>query len=146
MQAHAQATYPEECCGVILGKITPEYREVLEIHEAENSWTEEIGELLPLAGKHKKERFFIAPEFLLLCQKEARDRQLTILGFYHSHPDHPAYPSECDRLLAWVAYSYVILAVVKGEVTEILSWQLDEARQFQSEIIFFNISMNGDSS
>jgi proteasome lid subunit RPN8/RPN11 len=135
MQAHAQATYPQECCGVILGKITPEYKEILEIREAENSWSEDVGELLPFGGKDKRERFFIAPEFLLLCQKEARDRQLSILGFYHSHPEHPAQPSECDRLLAWREYSYIIIAVFQGKVTEILSWQLDENRQFQAEII-----------
>jgi proteasome lid subunit RPN8/RPN11 len=70
---------------------------------------------------------------MLIAMRDARDRGMDIIGIYHSHPDHPASPSECDRQLAWPQYSYVILSIERGEVRELYSWQLDDYHQFQPE-------------
>jgi proteasome lid subunit RPN8/RPN11 len=80
-------------------------------------------------------RYTIAPETLLAAQRYARDRQLEIVGIYHSHPDGLAIPSECDRLWAWQQYSYIIASVREGKTVDIQSWQLDSDRQFQREEI-----------
>lgn len=72
---------------------------------------------------------------MLKVQKEARDRQLDIIGIYHSHPDHPAIPSEFDRLCGWQAYSYIIVSVLQGKARDVLSWSLDDNHQFQPEEI-----------
>jgi proteasome lid subunit RPN8/RPN11 len=72
---------------------------------------------------------------MLQVQRSARERELEIIGIYHSHPDHPAVPSECDRRLAWPVYSYVILSVQSGQVMACQSWRLDDQHQFQPEAI-----------
>ncbi|MFM7716007.1 MAG: Mov34/MPN/PAD-1 family protein, partial [Microcystis sp.] len=98
---HAESTYPEECCGLLLGKITETAAEVISIQATENNWS-----------GNRKNRFSIAPEVLLQAQKSARENQLEIIGIYHSHPDHAAIPSEIDRQLAWSGYTYIIVSVV----------------------------------
>jgi proteasome lid subunit RPN8/RPN11 len=72
---------------------------------------------------------------MLQTQKEARNRNLNIIGIYHSHPNYPAIPSEWDRIYAWTEYSYVILSVQKGQAGELQSWTLDDKHQFQPEKI-----------
>ena len=79
--------------------------------------------------------YWIAPEEMLAAMKDARQRNLEIVGIYHSHPDHPAVPSECDRRLAWSQYSYLIVSVLQGKATNAQSWVLDENHQFQPEAI-----------
>lgn len=84
-----------------------------------------------------------APEVMLKIQKEARDRSLNIIGIFHSHPDHPAIPSECvgvalrrHRLYPWQGYSYIIIVSVQnGKAGELQSWSLDDHHQFQAEAI-----------
>jgi proteasome lid subunit RPN8/RPN11 len=136
LTAHATRTYPEECCGLLLGLDRP-HKQVLEIWETNNAWNPEIGAelgaILPRSGTGKRDRFWIDPQDLLNAQRYARDRQIKIIGIYHSHPDHPAVPSESDRLLAWSAYSYVILSVDAGSVADCRSWTLDEEQQFCAE-------------
>ncbi|MBR8830503.1 MAG: hypothetical protein N5P05_003969 [Chroococcopsis gigantea SAG 12.99] len=123
---HAENTYPQECCGVLLGHITREGKQVREIRETPNDWQPEA---------QRNQRFRISPLLLLQLQKEARDRHLEIIGIYHSHPDYSAVASETDRSLAWPQYSYFILSVEKGQVKDCLSWQLDDSGQFQAETI-----------
>jgi proteasome lid subunit RPN8/RPN11 len=69
----------------------------------------------------------------LRVQKQARDRELDIIGIYHSHPDHPAIPSEFDRAIAWHHYSYIIISVQQGIASDLRSWTLDPHHQFQPE-------------
>jgi proteasome lid subunit RPN8/RPN11 len=135
---HAEKTYPEECCGLLLGIINERDKLVVEVRPTENSWKAELTELLPIETGSKRNRFSIAPEVLLRVQKEARDRNLSIIGIYHSHPDHPAIPSEFDRAIAWQQYSYTIVSVQQGRAQDIRSWKLDEAHQFQNEEILTN--------
>jgi proteasome lid subunit RPN8/RPN11 len=145
--AHATRTYPEECCGLLLGVNARPHKQVLKIWETLNAWTPEVGAelnaIIPKLGTGKRdpygsgkaERFWIDPQALMNAQRYARDQQMNVLGIYHSHPDHPAVPSESDRLLAWSVYSYLILSVQAGAIADYRSWTLDETQQFQPEEI-----------
>lgn len=144
--AHAEHTYPEECCGVLIGKIDrvhPTAKTLLEVWQVTNAWSAEIAEelstVIPAAAtshpNDKADRYWIDPRELLRAQRHARDQQLQIIGIYHSHPDHTAVPSECDRRLAWSQYSYLIVAVHQGKAQDKRCWSLDEQNQFQPEAI-----------
>ncbi|MBD2776887.1 Mov34/MPN/PAD-1 family protein [Iningainema tapete] len=127
----ALSTYPQECCGIIVGV----HNSVVEVIPTENVWANFV-ETFPETSLHgETERYAIAPFEMLRVQKQARDRHLEIIGIFHSHPDHPAIPSECDRLYAWQEYSYVIISIQKGVLGELTSWRLDEHHQFQPEEI-----------
>jgi proteasome lid subunit RPN8/RPN11 len=141
ISTHAEKTYPEECCGLLLGINNSDDKIIVEIWETENSWQAGEADLLPSIARAKSQtlskcnRFTIAPKVILEAQKSARDRNLTILGIYHSHPDYPAIPSEFDRAIAWEQYSYIIVSVQQGITKDLRCWILDENRQFQKEII-----------
>lgn len=135
---HAETTYPEECCGIILGNLTSEGKTVVEVMPTENAWNAETAAELPgddTLDYSKRQRYAIAPQVMLQAQKEARDRKLNIIGIYHSHTDHPAIPSEYDQKLAWQEYSYIIVSVQNGKAGDIKSWTLDDNHQFQQEVI-----------
>jgi proteasome lid subunit RPN8/RPN11 len=85
----------------------------------------------------KRNRFLITPEELLRGERYAAEKQLDVVGFYHSHPDHPAVPSEYDREHAWPAFSYIIVSVQAGEATDINSWTLkpDRSAFEQEEVV-----------
>jgi len=145
ISTHAERTYPEECCGLLIGQIdrtTPSApKTVLEVWQVPNAWNSEIAEELAAALANtdqqlrfaKTDRYWIDPRDMLTAQRYARDRQLNIIGIYHSHPDHPAVPSECDRRLAWTQYSYLIVSVQQGVANLTQCWHLDETHQFQPE-------------
>ena len=81
-------------------------------------------------------RYLINPETLLAAHKQARALGLDVVGYYHSHPDHPARPSEFDREHAWPGVSYLIVSVEKGNVADIRSWRLaDDREKFDEEEI-----------
>jgi len=122
IRAHGAETYPQECCGALLG------------HDGETG--REVTALLPLVNRSKdspRNRFSVTAEDVLVAEQAARERGLEVLGWYHSHPDHPARPSEYDREYAWPWYSYVIVSVEKGAPQEMSSWQLVEDRSGFSE-------------
>ena len=117
IRAHAAETYPYECCGALLGRDGEEGREVLA--------------LLPLENRRDdspRNRFSIAPEDVLLAEQKAREQRMDLLGWYHSHPDHPAQPSEFDREHAWPWYSYIIVRSESQETKEMNSWRLADDR------------------
>ncbi|HEY9691081.1 MAG TPA: M67 family metallopeptidase [Oculatellaceae cyanobacterium] len=134
---HAESTYPEECCGIMLGKINDTGKTVVEVWQTENAWSAETTNDYADAEvvMSKRRRFAITPLDMLKAQKAARESQLNIVGFFHSHPDYPAIPSECDRACAWQEYSYIIVSVEQGKAGDIRSWCLDDTHQFQSEEI-----------
>ncbi|MEL6164219.1 MAG: M67 family metallopeptidase [Cyanobacteria bacterium J06628_3] len=134
---HAEGTYPEECCGVMLGNISNNTKTVVEIIPTQNAWNQETASNFQDNDPNhsKKRRYTIAPPEMLKIQKSARDKNLNIVGIFHSHPDYPAIPSEFDRISAWEEYSYIIVSVQKGQPGEINSWILDENHQFQQEEI-----------
>lgn len=147
IRTHAESIYPEECCGLLLGTIDKSDKMLREVWPAQNSWNARAaiswGEIekstTTAASKHN--RFSIAPQVIFQVQKQARERQLAIIGIYHSHPDCPPVPSEFDRAIAWPSYSYVIVSVQQGNATEIRSWMLDDNHHFQPE----EIVMGGNS-
>jgi proteasome lid subunit RPN8/RPN11 len=152
LTAHATRTYPQECCGLLLGRAVPnQTAQVIEIWSTPNAWTPEIGAelatVIPSLGTGKTdsqrdgktERFYIDPQDLLNAQRYAREQQMNIIGIYHSHPDHPAEPSESDRRLAWSEYFYLILSVHQGIVQDHRCWKLDNNHQFQPEEVLLTL-------
>ncbi len=141
IRTHAESTYPEECCGLLLGERSGEVKILIEALPTENSWDVEAADTFQtldssaqrLSSKHN--RFSIAPQVMLKAQKDARDRNLDIIGIYHSHPNYPAVPSEFDRAIAWQQYSYIIVSVQQGKACDLNSWCLDDEHQFQPEEI-----------
>ena len=122
IRAHGAETYPQECCGALLGR--------------ESETGREVTALLPLVNRSKdspRNRFSVTAEDVLVAEQAARERGLEVLGWYHSHPDHPARPSEYDREYAWPWYSYIIVSVEKGAAKEMSAWQLVEDRSGFSE-------------
>jgi proteasome lid subunit RPN8/RPN11 len=123
--AHGSETYPHECCGALLGRDGDAGREVLQ--------------LLPLSNRRDdspRNRFELAPEDVRVAEKTARESGLELLGWYHSHPEAPARPSEFDRAHAWPWYSYIIVSVRAGEPADIGSWRLqDDRAAYDSEPI-----------
>jgi proteasome lid subunit RPN8/RPN11 len=137
IKAHAEGTYPEECCGLLLGKSDPTGKTVMEVRATTNHWQNGIH---PDSGFTKHRRYEIAPAEMLATMKDGRDRDLDIIGIYHSHPDHPAEPSECDRQSAWPQYSYPIVSVPKGIAGTVRSWSLNEQSHFEEEAILIQDS------
>jgi proteasome lid subunit RPN8/RPN11 len=141
IQSHAESTYPEECCGLLLGQLSGDIKTLIDVLPTENSWGDEAVDAFqtieePRERKSsKRNRFSIAPKVMLKAQKDARDRNLDIVGIFHSHPDHPAVPSEFDRAIAWQQYSYIIVSVQNGLARDLKSWSLDDDDQFQHEEI-----------
>jgi proteasome lid subunit RPN8/RPN11 len=133
---HAQKTYPDECCGLILGYINAECKTAVEVIPTENVWNTEKGNFTENQEEYStRRRYAIAPQVMLKTQKEARNSNLNIIGIYHSHPDYPAIPSEWDRIYAWPEYSYVILSLQNSQAGKLQSWTLDDNHQFQAETI-----------
>jgi proteasome lid subunit RPN8/RPN11 len=83
-------------------------------------------------SQSRRRNFAIAPEDFLRVQREASDRHLAIVGIYHSHPDHPAIPSEFDQTIAWPDYDYLILSVQQGQTVAVENWRLDDHGQLVS--------------
>jgi proteasome lid subunit RPN8/RPN11 len=136
IHTHGESTYPNECCGVILGYLLDDTKIVEEVIPTANAWSTEGDNFAEAENSETtRRRYAIAPPVMLQMQKEARSRNLSIIGIYHSHPDHPAIPSEWDRLYAWPVYSYIIVSVQSGRAGELQSWYLDENHQFQAETI-----------
>jgi len=129
IRRHGIETYPHECCGALLGKDG-------------NGEGREIVAVLGLANQRDdspRNRFSVAPRDVIDADKAAQANGLDVVGWYHSHPDHPAKPSEYDREHAWPWYSYVIVKVEKGEAREMTSWRLNEDRkEYQEERIELN--------
>jgi proteasome lid subunit RPN8/RPN11 len=113
IQDHATEAYPEECAGALVGIDSGGVRVVVDVWRAEN--THEEG---------RSRRFLIEPLAVKKFEEQAEERDLGLLGFYHSHPDHPAEPSEYDREHAWPGYSYVIASVSDENVEDMRSWTL----------------------
>ncbi|MDF5729051.1 MAG: M67 family metallopeptidase [Rhizonema sp. PD38] len=141
--AHAESTYPEECCGILFGYLVGNSKTVVEVTPTDNAWSSETA--TDFTGNietnddaflySKRRRYAIAPQVIFQAQRKARDRHFNIIGIYHSHPDYPNIPSEFDRLYAWQEYSYVIISVKNGISADARSWSLDDNHQFQPEAI-----------
>jgi proteasome lid subunit RPN8/RPN11 len=117
IRRHGEAAYPAECCGAMLGRMDQDgFKEVARLAPAVNRRTDD------------PHRYLIAPDDLRRLEGEARAEGLEIVGYYHSHPDHPARPSAFDTEHAWPWYSYLIVRVDGGSGAEAASWVLDDER------------------
>ena len=130
---HGARDYPSECCGVLLGKVEGHAKHVVEVVALKNLRHDpsRAQELLPVddpAKETERNRFLLDPLGQLRVEKDARARGLEVLGYYHSHPDHPARPSIYDREHAWPWYSYVIVSVERGVAKDLTCWVLAEDR------------------
>ncbi|GBU20573.1 hypothetical protein R80B4_00451 [Fibrobacteres bacterium R8-0-B4] len=115
IRAAGEKAYPNECCGVMIGEIDKAgVKTVKHVQAIENSW--EDGE--------QYHRFLITPEDIMRSEQTARSMKLDVVGFYHSHPDCEAVPSEYDKDHALPFYSYVIVSVQKGKAEDLNSWEL----------------------
>ncbi len=127
VRRHAAAAYPEEGCGFLLGRSLEGDEGVL------------VERVLPVHNDRqegRRNRYLIEPRTVLAAHKEARSQDLEVVGIYHSHPDHPASPSEFDREHAWPGWSYLIVGVERGEVAEVRSWRLgDDRGGFEEEAL-----------
>ena len=141
IRSHGSKAYPNECCGILLGRTGADRKVILEVVPIRNlrESAEEAQSILPLETpgvESGKNRFLIDPREQMQVEKSARMRGLDVLGYYHSHPDHPARPSIYDQEHAWPGYSYVIIKVQGGEPREYTSWQLaDDRSAFLPEVI-----------
>jgi proteasome lid subunit RPN8/RPN11 len=128
IRAHAAETYPYECCGALLGR---DSNAVLQGNREASAPAREILQLFPLVNRRDdspRNRFSVTPQDVLEAEKAAREQGLEVVGWYHSHPDHPARPSEYDRDHAWPWYSYIIVSVQNGAPQDMTSWRLNDDR------------------
>ena len=111
-----ESAYPGECCGALIGRAGDGGKEVVRLAPAVNRRTDD------------PHRYLIAPDDLRRLEAEARREGLEIVGYYHSHPDHPARPSTFDTEHAWPWYSYLIVRIDHGRAADAASWVLDDER------------------
>jgi proteasome lid subunit RPN8/RPN11 len=123
MYRDALQSFPDECCGFLFGKETAGLRRITDILVVNNS-----------KEGDKRRRFEIAPKDYMNAERFAEKNNLQFLGIYHSHPKHPAIPSEHDRVAAQPYFSYVIISV-DDVINDIRSWQLNDDLKFEEETI-----------
>lgn len=123
VHSHLCRAYPEEGCGVLLGREADGDRDVERVIGFEN-----------VREDSRENRYLIAPGQFLAAEREARASGLDVIGFFHSHPDHPSRPSGFDLEHAWPWYSYLIVSVEGGAAKDARSWRLAEDRsRFEPE-------------
>ena len=115
---HGEKTYPEECCGAILGIDQDGVRMVKEVHEIHNA-----------QDASRDRRFLVTPDQYQNAERAAKEKHFELLGFYHSHPNHPAEPSQFDLEHAMPWFSYVIVSVMGGRAGHMTAWVLNESRK-----------------
>lgn len=130
IRIEGENSYPNECCGALLGLFDKEGNALVEA-------------ILPIINAREDEeqyhRFVITADDYLRAERTARVKGIEVVGFYHSHPDHPAIPSEYDREHALPFYAYIIVAVAQGGAGDLTSWRLDpNSRQFEQESVITN--------
>ena len=113
---HARSTYPEECCGFLLGRDS-DPRIIVRALSAQNT-----------NRSSRKNRFNIDPMELVRADEEARRANLDLIGIYHSHPDAPPQPSQVDLENTWPWYTYLVVSVQNGEPKGVAAWILSEDR------------------
>lgn len=117
IRAHGREAYPEECCGALLGTVDNGDARAARAERMANARTDE-----------RRRRYEIDPAEYQRVEKLAGAQGLALIGFYHSHPDHPAAPSAYDREHALPFFRYLVLAVAGGEPRELTAWRLSEDR------------------
>lgn len=112
-----ECAYPEEACGGLLGRSDAATVEVVAAEPVDNT------------GRDRRRRYLIGPQDVVALERRAAALDLQLVGYYHSHPDAPARPSEFDRSHAWPWYVYLIVAVSNGRTDDFEAWELSEDRE-----------------
>ncbi len=144
IREHGVETYPDECCGALLGR----EQGVAESARAEaksGGVPRVVLGLFPLVNRRDdspRNRFAVTSEDVREAEKAATAEGLEVIGWYHSHPDHPARPSDFDRQHAWPWYSYIIVSVHTGVPQEMTSWRLKDDRSgyFEEKVLPLKVS------
>ena len=127
IREHGERDYPYECCGLLIGRFDADGTKiVVETYPISNAREESA----------KRNRFLIEPEELMRGERYAARQKLDVVGFYHSHPESPAVPSQYDLEHAWPTYSYIIVSVMSQKAADLFSWEQQPDRsKFDSEEI-----------
>ena len=127
IREHGERDYPYECCGLLIGRFDADgVKIVVETYPISNAREESA----------KRNRFLIEPEELMRGERYAANKKLDVVGFYHSHPESPAVPSQYDLEHAWPTYSYIIVSVMSQKAVDLFSWEQQPDRsKFDSEEI-----------
>ena len=120
IRQEAARGYPDEACGALLGRDAGMVSETIALPNRERD--------------APRRRFTVAPTDYLAVEKAADERGLTLLGFWHSHPDHPARPSETDRQYAWPGLLTLVIAVDRGEPGPLTAWSVADAEAPFAEV------------
>ena len=132
IRAHGQETYPHECCGALVGR---------------DGFVTAIVALPNTTDEGPRRRFMVRPSDYQLAERRATELGGELLGFYHSHPDHPARPSQYDLDHAWPTFAYIIVAVANGKATEMTVWFLkDDRSSFEEGSIHHGENPHPDSA
>jgi len=129
IRRHGAETFPHECCGALLGR---DSMAVESGNSHESGTPREVLDLFPMVNRRDdspRNRFAVTADDVRDAEKAALQHGLEVVGWYHSHPDHPARPSQFDREHAWPWYSYIIVSVMSGVPAEMTSWRLNDDRQ-----------------
>jgi proteasome lid subunit RPN8/RPN11 len=122
---HGERGYPNEICGMLLGKDSDTHRVISAVLPVENTFE----------ADEQYHRFLIGPQDMFKAEREARRQRLDVLGVYHSHPNEAARPSVYDRdHAAWTTWSYIIVSVRAGQAAEMRAWSLHEDRSGFDEV------------
>jgi proteasome lid subunit RPN8/RPN11 len=140
---HAARTYPDECVGLLLGTLDDDQqtKRVAALYEAENTWQGQVSLAEGDDPQSRRDRFYLDPRDYLRAERAARAQGLDVIGCYHSHPDHPAEPSERDRIGFQATgggrgFAFVIQRVLAAGAAEVRSWLLlDNGTTFEEEPI-----------
>ena len=126
IEKHGEKTYPFECGGMLIGHFaTDGVKTVVELLPMENA----------MDDSEKHNRVLIIPKDVLRAERYAREKKLDVIGYYHSHPDHPAIPSKFDLDHALPVWSYIIVSVERGKAVNVRSWEMENDRsKFNEEI------------
>jgi proteasome lid subunit RPN8/RPN11 len=127
IEAHGETTFPHECGGMIIGRFETDKKTVVELLPMENA----------MAESEQHNRVLILPKDVLRAERYAREKKLDVIGYYHSHPDHPAIPSQFDLDHALPVWTYIIVSVESGKAVNLLAWEMENDRsKFNEEEIF----------
>lgn len=126
IEAHGEQTYPHECGGMLIGRFEEGKKTVVELLPMENA----------MDASEQHNRVLILPKDVLRAERYARSQKLDVVGYYHSHPDHPAIPSQFDLDHALPVWTYIIVSVEKGKAVDLRAWEMENDRsKFNAEEI-----------
>ena len=151
IRRHGTEGFPFEICGLLIGTIQGETRDVQEAWPLRNAWEDDPEQRKAMFAEIEAEggqatadeweaadtgrRFVVSPRDQMTASKRARGMGMDVVGVYHTHPNHPAVPSAFDRSIAWEGWSYVILSVRDGRAAEFRSWVVENDGPFVEEVV-----------